>query len=72
MLLNKTPVPFEYLEGASEKDYLVQITQDRQGLADQKCQVVGCDFLNLEKSGVYHNQDKLVGAIMDVMNDRIK
>lgn len=72
VLLNKTPVPFEYLEGASEKDYLVQITQDRQGLADQKCQVVGCDFLNLEKSGVYHNQDKLVGAIMDVMNDRIK
>ncbi|MEY8370320.1 uridine diphosphate-N-acetylglucosamine-binding protein YvcK [Aerococcaceae bacterium 50-4] len=70
VLLNKTPVPFEYLEGASEKDYLVQITQDRQGLAEQECQVVGCDFLNLEKSGVYHNQDKLVAAIMDVMNDR--
>lgn len=72
VLLNKTPVPYEYLEGASEKDYLVQITQDRLGLAEQECQVVRCDFLNLEKSGVYHNQDKLVDAIMDVMNDRIK
>lgn len=72
VLLNKTPVPFEYLENASEKDYLVQITQDREGLTEQECQVVGCDFLNLEESGVYHNQNKLVEAIMDVMNDRIK
>ncbi len=69
VLLNRTPVPYEYLESASEKDYLVQITQDRKGLAEQECQVIGCDFLTLETTGVYHNQEKLVTAIMDVMNE---
>lgn len=72
VLVNKTPVPYEFLENASEKDYLVQITHDRKGLAEEEAQVIGCDFLNIEKSGVYHNQDKLVASIIDVMNNTAK
>ncbi|KAA9242027.1 MULTISPECIES: gluconeogenesis factor YvcK family protein [Aerococcus] len=68
-LLNRTTVPYEYIENNEVLDYLVQVSHDRQALKDQGAEIIGWDFLNLKDSGVYHDKDKLVQALIQVYRD---
>ncbi|MCZ0717480.1 gluconeogenesis factor YvcK family protein [Aerococcus kribbianus] len=65
-LINKTTVPYEYIESKETPEYLVQVVHDKQGLLKEKTKIIGADFLNLKESGVYHDQRKLVAEILKI------
>ncbi|AMB94308.1 gluconeogenesis factor YvcK family protein [Aerococcus sanguinicola] len=63
-LINKAPVPYEYMESDLTPEYLVQVERDRAGILQEEAQIVAADFLDLRETGVYHDQDKLVETIL--------
>ena len=71
-LINATTVPFEYIESEETPEYLVQVTHDRDGLRQQQATIIKSDLLNLKKSGVYHDQTKLVEEILKIYQQSIE
>ncbi len=65
-LINSLTVPYDYIEHNEVLDYLVQVRHDRQGLKESSAQIIAEDFLDLRKNGIYHDQNKLVAAIMRI------
>lgn len=70
MVINGTHVPEDYEPQESRIDYLEQVVHDQAGLDQYEVEVTSQDLLDLKKTGVYHNKEKLAGAIMDIYRRR--
>lgn len=67
VLVNTEPVPEGYMNPDIYDEYLVQVIHDFQGLRDQGCRVISADFLKLRDGGVFHDGDKVVGELMNLI-----
>lgn len=65
VLLNNKVVPKAYIHRPDSPDYLVQVSHDAKGLAEECDQIFQTDLLDLKPQGVYHDQQKLVRALLN-------
>ncbi|AMB99437.1 hypothetical protein AWM75_05260 [Aerococcus urinaehominis] len=72
ILANNAVVPKAYINRPETPEYLVQVSHDSVGLADQGIQLVEADFLALEDKGVYHDRRKLVNEILKIYRRHYK
>lgn len=67
VLVNTEKVPEGYMDPEVYDEYLVQVEHDFQGLRDEGCRVVSTDFLKLRDGGVFHDGDKVVNELFQLV-----
>lgn len=67
VLVNTEKVPEGYMDPEIYDEYLVQVEHDFQGLRDEGCRVVSTDFLKLRDGGVFHDGDKVVNELFQLV-----
>lgn len=67
VLVNTEKVPDGYMDPEIYDEYLVQVAHDFQGLRAEGCRVVSTDFLKLRDGGVFHDGDKVVAELLNIL-----
>lgn len=67
VLVNTEKVPEGYMDPEIYDEYLVQVVHDFKGLRDEGCRVVSTDFLKLRDGGVFHDGDKVVAELLNIL-----
>ena len=70
VLVNIKKVPKEYMASNKFDEYLVQVEHDFKGLHSQVPQVISSDFLKLVNGGAFHDGEKVVEELMQIVQVR--
>lgn len=68
VLVNIEEVPENAMNQQRYDEYLVQVSHDFNGLREEGCRVISDDFLCLRDEGVFHNEDKVVAELMNLLS----
>ena len=67
---NINQVPAAYMNSNKFDEYLVQVEHDFKGLHSQVPQVISSDFLKLVNGGAFHDGEKVVEELMQIVQVR--
>ena len=67
VLVNTEPVPEDYMDPEIYDEYLLQVKHDFQGLRDEGARVISANFLELRDGGVFHDGEKVVGELFNLV-----
>ena len=70
VLVNINQVPAAYMNSNKFDEYLVQVEHDFKGLHSQVPQVISSDFLKLVNGGAFHDGEKVVEELMQIVQVR--
>ena len=70
VLVNIHQVPAAYMNSNKFDEYLVQVEHDFKGLHSQVPQVISSDFLKLVNGGAFHDGEKVVEELMQIVQVR--
>ena len=70
VLVNINQVPTAYMNSNKFDEYLVQVEHDFKGLRSQVPQVISSDFLKLVNGGAFHDGEKVVEELMQIVQVR--
>ena len=70
VLVNINQVPTSYMNSNKFDEYLVQVEHDFKGLHSQVPQVISSDFLKLVNGGAFHDGEKVVEELMQIVQVR--
>ena len=70
VLVNIKKVPKEYMASNKFDEYLVQVEHDFKELHSQVPQVISSDFLKLVNGGAFHDGEKVVDELMQIVQVR--
>ena len=70
VLVNINQVPAAYMNSNQFDEYLVQVEHDFKGLRSQIPQVISSDFLKLVNGGAFHDGEKVVEELMQIVQVR--
>jgi len=70
VLVNINQVPAAYMNSNKFDEYLVQVEHDFKGLRSQVPQVISSDFLKLVNGGAFHDGEKVVEELMQIVQVR--
>lgn len=68
VLVNIEKVPENAMNSERYNEYLVQVTHDFNGLREEGCHVVSDNFLCLRDEGVFHDEEKVVDELMNLLS----
>ena len=68
VLVNIEPVPENAMNNERYDEYLVQVSHDFEGLQEEGCNVVSDNFLCLRDEGVFHDEEKVVNELMNLLS----
>jgi uncharacterized cofD-like protein len=67
VLVNTEKVPDGYMDPEIYDEYLVQVGHDFAGLREAGCRVISTDFLQLRDGGVFHDGEKVVAELFQLV-----
>jgi uncharacterized cofD-like protein len=67
VLVNTEKVPEGYMDPEIYDEYLVQVDHDFSGLREAGCRVISTDFLQLRDGGVFHDGEKVVAELFQIV-----
>ena len=67
VLVNTEPVPADYMDRQKYDEYLYQVKHDFKGLRAEGCRVISDNFLKLKDHGVFHNGNRVVEELMQLI-----
>ncbi|MDR0921131.1 MAG: YvcK family protein [Lactobacillales bacterium] len=67
VLVNTEKVPEGYMDTKIYDEYLVQVKHDFNGLRDEGCRVISTNFLKLRDGGVFHDGEKVVEELFNIV-----
>lgn len=67
VLVNTEKVPEDYMDTNKYDEYLVQVKHDFAGLRAEGCRVISTDFLHLANGGVFHDGEKVVNELFQLV-----
>ena len=70
VLVNINQVPAAYMNSNKFDEYSVQVEHDFKGLHSQVPQVISSDFLKLVNGGAFHDGEKVVEELMQIVQVR--
>ena len=59
----------EYLNQQADEEYLLQVRHDFKGLREENCRVISADFLDMKNGGVYHDGNKVVSELINLISN---
>lgn len=68
VLVNNATVPDEYLNQQKGEEYLYQVRHHFSGLRGEGCHVISTNFLMMKDNGAFHDGQKVVFELMDLLN----
>ncbi|TWS95386.1 YvcK family protein [Streptococcus sp. sy018] len=70
VLVNVKPVPSGYMNSHAFDEYLVQVEHDLTGLQKLTKRVVASNFLRLKNGGAFHDGNRVVAELMQLIKGR--